>query len=143
MHIVAKYQDQNQKEQSAASGSVMCINLLVYIISICFYALMFSLSVMKGYKQNCAWALLSDFVFCLAQVTFFSRIAMSCYMNLRYSRPFDECKKQFVMLFSNSSQTRGFRNMSLIQEDQEDFVFTDSIEQVDRAQFDKRLIFYR
>ena len=40
---------------------------------------------------------------------------MSCYMNLRYSRPFDECKEQFVKLFSNSSHTRSFRGVSLIQ----------------------------
>ena len=67
MHRVANYQDENQKQHSAASESVMCVNLLVYLNSITFYGIMFTLSVLNPHHTaNCEWVLLSDLVFWIA-----------------------------------------------------------------------------
>ena len=84
----------------------MCANLFVYIISILFYACVFTLSVMTIDDNSCKMVLISALIYCGSQVTFLMRIAISCYMNLRYSRPFEECKMQFVMFFSNNADTR-------------------------------------
>ena len=31
------------------------------------------------------------------------RVFASCYMNIRYSRPFEECKKKFVLVFCDNN----------------------------------------
>ena len=84
----------------------MCANLFVYIISILFYACIFTLSVYDINDNSCKMVLISALIYCGSQVTFLMRIVTSCYMNLRYSRPFEECKMQFVMFFSNNADTR-------------------------------------
>ena len=84
----------------------MCANLFVYIISILFYASIFTISVFTIGDKSCKIVLIKSLIYCGSQVTFLMRIAVSCYMNLRYSRPFEECKMQFVMFFSNNAETR-------------------------------------
>ena len=84
----------------------MCANLFVYIISILFYAVVFTISMFAIDEENCKLVLISALIYCGSQVTFLTRIGISCYMNLRYSRPFEECKMQFVMFFSNNAHTR-------------------------------------
>ena len=41
----------------------------------------------------------STFIYCGVNVTTAFRVMTSCYMNLRFSRPLEECKKQFVFAF--------------------------------------------
>ena len=85
----------------------MCVNLIVYIISIIAYAGIFTLVLVYGTSYDCQKVIAQDLVYSFTQMTFCSRIIVSCYMNLRYSRPFEEVKKQFVLMFTSNSVLQG------------------------------------
>ena len=84
----------------------MCINLVVYLFYIICSSVLFVMGIIGANDDSCKYVLTFEFIYFIGTVSYWSRIAMSCYMNLRYSRPFDECKEQFVKLFSNSEQTQ-------------------------------------
>ena len=132
MRSVAKYQPEDQLKKVKTNEILMCINLIIYIISILAYSSVFSLVVAFGTSLECKAVISQDIVYCFSQMSFCSRILISCYMNLRYSRPFDECKRQFVLLFSSDSTLRKLQNHS--SEGQE--------EVLERTMFDRRHQFY-
>lgn len=73
----------------------------------------------------------STFVFIGANLTTLCRVTASCYMNLRYSRPIDECKKQFVFFFCSDRVLDQVSNLD-----------HSTREQCERAKFDRQMVFY-
>ena len=88
----------------------MRLNLFVYITAIVFLATEFCLSMVLMHNHldmsnsaECRVSISSEVVYVCVQLAKLGRVSASCFMNLRYSRPFDECKKEFVKVFCNNS----------------------------------------
>ena len=73
----------------------MILNMIAYIsaivITVCLFVIAAKISISES--PSCELLLAQNVIYALTTVTYFLRVSASCYMNLQYSRPFDECKK--------------------------------------------------
>jgi len=107
---VAKKQSRLSRfeKDNVISPNILLLNLSAYIYSIFTLGTEFSLLLVlkdsegtADTEKTCRLNLASSWVYLLAQVSMGLRACISCYMNMRYSRPFEQTKKQFVQVFGS------------------------------------------
>lgn len=89
--------------KSPFGSGMLFANLSAYIFAIIITAIVFGLSLVENEDEYtirmCKIELSLSYTYIFVNISSLLRISASCYMNLRYSRPFEECKKQFVIVF--------------------------------------------
>ena len=114
--------------KSPLGSGILCANLTAYIFAILVTGLEYSMSqVVENNTGNstkdCREQLVMTYAYILVNIASLMRISASCYMNLRYSQPFDECKKKFVIVFCSDEF---INEMTMSDDVREDILLTKS-----------------
>ena len=129
----------NQQFESPIGQKILFINLSAYILAVVLLSVETVLAFFSEYSmvQSCQLSAAVNYFYMGSQVVQMLRVFASCYMNLRYSRPFEECKKMFVLVFCDNNSLQDQLERVEASEERDRI-----LEEHRRRRYTKRLEFY-